>query len=151
MYKQSWKPEINQDGEEDERAEAKEYDTNAIGVYVTHERPDAENTLAGHAPMELSRLLTFFLQANAGNLLTATVTGKRKREVGLVVPAKFTSFTQELKNAKILKRKLNKRAPRYPHFVLKNITIDENIFPLLAWNRIAVITVYFYHLMEILE
>ena len=34
--------------EEDKRAEAKEYDTNAIGVYVTHERPDAENTLAGH-------------------------------------------------------------------------------------------------------
>ena len=56
------------------------------------------------------RLLTFLLQANTDNLLTATVTGKRKREVGLVVPAKFTAFTQELKNAKILKRKLNERA-----------------------------------------
>ena len=41
--------------EEDKRAKAKEYDTNAIGVYVTHERPDAENTLAGHVPIELSR------------------------------------------------------------------------------------------------
>ena len=27
---------------------------------------------------------------DADNLLTATVTGKRKREVGLFVPAKFT-------------------------------------------------------------
>ena len=40
--------------EENKRAEAKEYDTNAIGVYVTHERPDAENTLAGHVPIELT-------------------------------------------------------------------------------------------------
>ena len=41
-------------------------------------------------------------------------------------------FTQELKNAKILKRELNERASRYTHFELKNITIDENKFPLLA-------------------
>ena len=73
-------------------------------------RPDAENTLAGHLPIELSRLLTFFLQANADNLLTAKVTGKRKREVSLVAPAKFTAFTQELVNTKILKRELNERA-----------------------------------------
>ena len=83
-------------------------------------------TLAGHVPIELSRCLTFFLQANADNLLTATVTGKRKREVGLVVLAKFTAFTQELKNAKILKRELNERTSRFTHFELKNITIDEN-------------------------
>ena len=72
------------------------------------------------------------LTANADNLLTVTVTEKRKREAGLVVPAKFTAFTQELKNAKILKRKLNERASRYTHFVLKNVTIDKNKFPLLA-------------------
>ena len=66
-------------------------------------------------------------------------------------PAKFTAFTKELKNAKILKRELNERASRYTHFELKNITIDENKFPLLAQNRIAASTVYFYHLMEILE
>ena len=74
----------------------------------------------------------FFLQANADNLLTATVTGKRKKEVGLVVPAKILTFTQELKNAKILKRELNERPSRYTHFELKNISIDENKFPLLA-------------------
>ena len=113
VYKQSWKP-------ENKRAEAKEYDTNAIGVYVTHERPDAENTLARHVPIELSRLLTFFLQANADRISLLQQL-QRKREVGLVVPAKFTAFTQELKNAKILKRELNERA-----FELKNITIDEN-------------------------
>ena len=45
---------------------------------------------------------------------------------------KFTAFTQELKNAKILKRELNERASIYTHFELKSITIDENKFPLLA-------------------
>ena len=114
MYKQSRKPEINQvlHCKEDKRAEfeAKEYD-NAIGVYVTRERPDAGNNLASHVPIQLSCSLTFFLQATpAYNLLTATVTAMRKREVGLVVPAKLTAFTQELKNAKILKRELEKRA-----------------------------------------
>ena len=44
----------------------------------------------------------------------------------------MTFFTQELKNAKILKRELNERASRYTHFELKNITIDENKFTLLA-------------------
>ena len=50
---------------------------------------------------------------------TTAVTGNRKREVGLVIPAKFTAFTQELKNAKILKRELNERASRYTYFELK--------------------------------
>ena len=70
--------------------------------------------------------------ANADNLLTATVTERRKREVGLVVLAKFTASTQELKNANILKRELIERTSRYTHFELRNITIDENKFPLLA-------------------
>ena len=77
-------------------------------------------------------MLTFSLQANADNLLTATVAGKRKREVGLVVLAKFTTFTQELKNAKILKWDLSERASRYTHFEIKSITIDKNKFLLLA-------------------
>ena len=41
-------------------------------------------------------------------------------------------FTQELKNAKVLKRELNERASKYTHFEVKNITIDENKFILLA-------------------
>ena len=47
MYKYTWTPQINQvlQCEEDTRAEAKEYDANAIGVYVI--KPDANKTLAG--------------------------------------------------------------------------------------------------------
>lgn len=111
------------------RAEAKEYDANAIGVYVI--KPDANKTLTGHVPIELSHLLSYFLQANAENQLVAQVTGKRKREVGLVVPAKFTAFTPELRNARILERELNGRASKYSHFEMNNIAINENKLPKL--------------------
>ena len=153
MYKQLRKPKINEilHCKEDKRAEAKVYDTNTVGVYVTDERRETENTLAGHVPIEPSRLLTLFLQENSDNPLTATVKGKRKREVGLVVPANFTAFTQELKNVKILKKELNERASRYTHPELKKITIDENKFPLQAYHHIAAIAMHFYHLKEILE
>lgn len=51
----------------------------AFGGYLTHERPNAENTLAGHVPIEISFLFTFFLQTNADNLFTATVIQGRAR------------------------------------------------------------------------
>lgn len=132
VYKYTWTPKINEvlQCEEDTRAEAKEYDANAIGVYVM-KTDDANKTLAGHVPIELSQLLSYFLQANAENQLAAQVTGKRKREVGLVVPAKFTAFTPKLRKARILERELNGRAAKYSHFELKNITISENKLPKL--------------------
>ena len=70
-------------------------------------------------------------EKNAENRLLAQVTGKRKREVGLVVPVKFTAFIRELRIARILDRKLNGRAVKYNHFELKNIAFDEKKFPML--------------------
>ena len=57
---------------------------------------------------------------------------KRKREVSLVVPAKFSALTAELRVAKILERELNTRAKKYSHFELKNVVLKENKFPLLV-------------------
>ena len=76
--------------------------------------------------------LSYFLQANAENQLVAQVTGKRKREVRLVVPAKFTAFTPELRNARILERELNGRASKYSHFGMKNIAINVIKLPKLS-------------------
>ena len=73
-----------------------------------------------------------FIEANAENKLCARVTGKTKREVGLVVPAKFLTLTAELRVAKILERELNTRAKKYSHFELKNVVLKENKFPLLV-------------------
>ena len=78
-----------------------------------------------NVPIDLSRLLKNFLEANAENRLLAEVTGKREREAGLVVPAKFTAFTTELCIARIVDRELNGRAVKYNHYELKNNAFDE--------------------------
>ena len=71
------------------------------------------------------------MEAEAGNKLCAQVTGKPKREVGLVAPAKFTALTSELRIARILERDLTPRAETYSHFELKNITFKEDKLPML--------------------
>ena len=65
--------------------------------------------IAKFMPIELARLLKNFLGANPDNKLFAKVTGKRKREVGLVVPAKFLAFTTELRIAEVLEREISSR------------------------------------------
>ena len=67
-----------------------EYDKNAIGLF----KSDDPETLVGHLPIEISCLLTYFLEASPENKLNAIVIGKRKREVGLVVPAKYAALTK---------------------------------------------------------
>ena len=98
---------------------------------IRHGR-NQKKILVGHVPIELSRLMKNFLEANTENKLVAQVTGKRKREIGLVVPAKFSAFTTvDLHLAKILETELCKRALKYTHFELKSIVIQENKFPRL--------------------
>jgi len=76
-------------------------------------------------------LLKNFLEENAENRLLAQVTGKRKREVGLVLPAKFTAFLTELRIARILDRELSGRAVKYNHYELNNIAFGEKKSPML--------------------
>ena len=48
----------------DNRKEAKEFNVNAVGAYKVQISPEGENLdLAGHAPVELSRVLAGFLAA----------------------------------------------------------------------------------------
>ena len=53
------------------------------------------------------------------NKLVAQVTGKRKKEIGLVVPAIFSALTTDMRLSKILETELRKRALKYTHFELK--------------------------------
>ena len=75
----------------DTRAEAEEYDQNVIVVYLRIDE-GKESGLVGHVPIEISKLTNQFLEANNNNGLKATVTGKNKRELGLIVPAKYTAM-----------------------------------------------------------
>ena len=128
VYKSVWSPVIDQvlECKRDTRAEAQD----RYSVYLISNQKE---TLAGHIPIELSRLLKNFIEENAENKLCARVIGKRKREVGLVVPAKFSALTAELRIAKILEREPNTRAKKYSHFELKNV-LKENKFPFAGLN-----------------
>ena len=77
----------------DDRREATKYDEYAVGIYKN-------DSLVGHVPIELSSLINFFLKTDCGNNGHATLSGKIKREVGLVVPASFSARTKNKKNAK---------------------------------------------------
>ena len=90
------------------------YDIHALGVYKE------VGTLAGHLPIELSRVLDFFLKEDPDNTLNAEVTGQRKREVGLVVPARYTAFTKNRETAQILERELKRRKEQFTYFEFKN-------------------------------
>ena len=63
-------------------------------VKIQEKKPrKGKKTFAGHIPVELSSPIDYFVEIEETNRVIAEVTGKRKREVGLVVPAKFTAST----------------------------------------------------------
>lgn len=111
VYKAIWTPEIGESlvCKRDNRLEAKELDENAIGTY---KNTTDEEILVGHLPIELSKLIAFFIEIE-DNHVHATVTGKRIREVGLSVPAQFNCFTSSKKHAKIFHDELLKRKNKY--------------------------------------
>ncbi len=82
--------------------------------------------LVGHVPIELSSLVNNFLKANESNKLVAKVSGKRKREVGLVVPV-----TKEHRLAKILEEELSLRKDKYTHFEITQVEKAFKQFPLM--------------------
>ena len=54
-----------------------------------------------------------FLDADKSNPLMATLVGKRKREVGLVIPAKCSAMTVNQEIITILNNELLKRKEKY--------------------------------------
>ena len=80
----------------DERTEAKGYDQFSVGVYHL-------DTLVGHVPIELSPLVHTFIDKDECQI-EITVAGKRKREVGLVLPAKYTALTSSKEKAEIFSK-----------------------------------------------
>ena len=108
MYKAKRSPEISEKFEyyEDTRKEAKDYNKHSIGIFKLSSK-EGKKTLVGHIAVELSSLIDYFLMIEETNRVIAEVTGKRKREVGLVVPAKFTASTMNRQFAHVLHSELN--------------------------------------------
>ena len=102
----------------DDRGEALSYDDHAIGVYKNG------SELVGHIPIEISALLHYFLQNSKENMIFAVVVGKRKREIGLVVPARYVAETKDKRTAEILSEELLKKKEKYSHFEFDLMKID---------------------------
>ena len=61
------------------------------------------------------------MKANDSNKLVAKVSGKRKLEIGLVVPTKFKALTKEYRLAKTLDEQLQARKENYTHFEIVHV------------------------------
>jgi len=79
----------------------------------------------------LHRACAGFLAASETNFLTDKVSGKRKREVGLVVPGCYRATTNRKKIADLLSTELKKIKEGYPYVELE-IEQDAIRKPLLT-------------------
>ena len=99
-----------------DREEAKDHDENAIGVYKI--KAETEDLLVGHIPCEISKMIYCFLKTDKFNSVIVIVTGKRKREMGLVVLARFKCTAKKKTFSKILHKEPMKKKNRYSYFEL---------------------------------
>ena len=67
-----------------------------------------DECLVGHVPIEISSLLYHFLQEDKSNSIKVKVIGKRKREIGLPIPATFKAHTENKITAEIFNAELAK-------------------------------------------
>ena len=126
VYKQTWTPSLGEilQCKKDNRQEALDHDEHAVGVYK-FESDDAETMLVGHVLIELSMLLSRFLKASEKNAVE--VCGKRRREVGLVIPGHYKALTKSRSHCKILDRELNYMKTKYSHFEIEHELSEERI------------------------
>ena len=101
-----------------------EHDENAIGVHLWG-KEGRESGLVGHLPIDISKLMKQFLDADKNNPVMATVVGKRKREVGLVIPAKYSTMTANQEIITVLNNELLKRKEKYKHFKMKFESVND--------------------------
>ena len=109
VYNSVWIPILGEQLKcmKNDREEAKGHDENAIGVYKIN--AETEDLLDGLIPREISKLIHCFLETDKFNSVVAIITGKRKREMGLAVPARFKCMAKKKTFAKIWHKELVKK------------------------------------------
>ena len=109
VYKEVWDATIREmlKAASNDREEAKEYDEYAVGLYK-------KDLLVGHIPIEISSLCFYFINQDPENKIIARITGKRQREIGLVVPAKIIFITNNKRYSEVLEKEFIKRKDKFP-------------------------------------
>ena len=106
VYQSIWTPTVGDNlfTAPDEKEEAFSYDEFAISVY----KDEKYSLLVEHLPMEISGWSYHFVKSSE-NKIIVKIRGKREREIGLVVPAKFVYISKDKNCSVILEAKLEKR------------------------------------------
>ena len=106
VYKRCWTPIMGETflARKVTGEEALEYDKYAIRIFKEH-----EEELVGHIPIKLSQLIYHFLKESNENFVEPSVSGKRMREIGLAVPAKYAAFTKTQRTTNILHSELKNK------------------------------------------
>ena len=114
VYKEVWDAAIGEmlEAATNDREEAKKYDKYAVGPYK-------KDILVGHIPIEISSLCVHFINQNPGNKIKPLTSGKRRREIALVVPAKLIFITNNKRFSEVLENELIKRKNKFPTLTLK--------------------------------
>ena len=102
----------------DTREEAKLYDEFAVSIYHLSDSSSQDEELVGHLPIELSFLLCKFL-TREGCALEFSPTGARFLEDGLVVPGRYTAFSNNQKMVSILHQELERKVEKLKHMKLE--------------------------------
>ena len=75
--------------------------------------------------------LTQFLDESDQHSISVTVFGKRKRELGLIIPGEYVATAKDGQNAKILKNELKEKRQKLKHFELE--IVQCGTFPKISW------------------
>ena len=92
----------------DTRAEAKQYDDFAVGIYLVDDQDDGQK-LVGQVPIKLSFPICKFLTSDSC-IIKFSLSGARMLEDGIVVPGTSSAFCKSRTMVNILKTELEKRS-----------------------------------------
>ena len=108
MYKNIWSPYKQQTliAQPENWDDAQENDKYVVGIYK--KKRWLIKIIHWWCAGWVFKPIVSLLQANAENCINTEVIGKRKREVGLVVPTKYNAFTKNKKIAMVLNKELAK-------------------------------------------
>ena len=104
VYKEVWDAAIGEmlEAASDDQEKAKEYDKYTVDLY-------RKDILVEHIPTEISILCFHFINQDPGNKIKVLTTGKRQREIRIVVPSMLIFITNNKRFSEVLENELVKQ------------------------------------------
>ena len=115
-----------------------------ISMSMSFSSSEASTMFRSSTPSSTSESVIFSKGLSLEVLLEVKVCGKRRREVGLVIPGHYKARTKSRSHCKILDRELNYMKTKYSHFEIEHELSEERILmPYVTsskWTESAAVT-----------